>query len=100
MTTFIPTPGLGTLIEHSDDVHDVVKDKAEKVAALAVAIAPVYTGAFAESIHTEDDGTAVLVVADSVDEQGNADAAYIEFGTSDTPAHGTLRNALGAAASL
>ncbi len=91
---FVPTPGLDSIIEHSEGVHNAVKEKADQGAAVAKAIAPVYTGAFRDSIHVVENGTGYAIVADSTDEQGNPDAAYIEFGTSDTPAHHTLTDAL------
>ncbi len=91
---FVPTPGLESLIEHSEGVHDATKEKAERAESVAKALAPVLTGAFRDSIHVVENGTGYSVVADSTDEQGNPDAAYIEFGTSDTPAHHTLSDAL------
>jgi hypothetical protein len=51
------------------------------------ATAPVLTGAFRSDAEVVVDGTRVQVVDD------NDDSQYIEYGTSDTPPHGTLTNA-------
>lgn len=94
MSLFIPNSGLTALLEHSEGVKDALREKAEQGAKVARSIAPVLTGAFRDSIHVEQQSEGYAIVADSVDEQGNPDAAFIEFGTSATPAHGTLLHAL------
>lgn len=94
MSLFIPNPALTAALEHSEGVKDALREKAEQGAEVAKSIAPVLTGAFRDSIHVEEQGKGYSIVADSVDEQGNPDAAFIEFGTSTTAAHGTLLHAL------
>lgn len=92
--TFIPNPALEAELEHSAEVKRAVKEQADRGAAIAKAIAPVLTGAFRDSIHVEEQAEGYAIVADSKDDQGNPDAAYIEFGTSVDPAHHTLSDAL------
>lgn len=100
MTTFIPAPGLEEAIAHSEGVRAVLHEKADRAAEIARQTAPVDpespsgAGAFRDSIHVVEDGDGYAIVADSVDDQGNPNAAYIEMGTGDTPAHGTLLHAI------
>lgn len=60
---------------------------AHQVAQLARSTAPVRTGEFRDSIDVESGGDRVAVVNNS------ERAGYIEYGTSDTPAHATMTNA-------
>jgi len=92
--TFIPNPALEAELEHSAEVKRALKEQADRGAVVAKAIAPVLTGAFRDSIHVEEQGDGYAIVADSHDNENEPDAAYIEFGTSDTPAHHTLADAL------
>jgi HK97 gp10 family phage protein len=56
----------------------------------AASRAPKDTGALAASVHVEGENE---VVADAVNEQGTPYGAYVEFGTSDTPAQPFFRPA-------
>ena len=67
--------------------------RAEKVAERAKATAPKATGRWAESIHVEPHERPGGFRVGSDDER----SIYIEYGTSDTPSHATLRKALDAA---
>lgn len=60
---------------------------AHQIAASARGSAPVETGKFRDSIGVETGGDQVAVV------NNDEDAGYIEYGTSDTPAHATMTNA-------
>lgn len=65
-------------------------DFMEGVADDARGRAPVKTGEFRDSIHVVRDGDTVDVVSDS------DHAAFVEFGTSDTPAQPTITPAFAA----
>jgi hypothetical protein len=60
---------------------------AEQAASVARGSSPVLTGTFRGGIGVETSGDSVSIV--NTDE----DAFYIEYGTSDTPAHATMTNA-------
>ena len=66
---------------------DQLFEIAGQIADEARSSAPVETGTFQTSISAQRDGNRASVIAD--DEV----AFYIEYGTSDTPAHGTMTNA-------
>lgn len=76
----------------SPEVRRMLHDRAAGAAQYAAAIAPVESGAYAASIHTEDGGTggpkrdraAARVVADV------EYAAAVEFGNARVPPHHTL----------
>lgn len=67
------------------------KDKrvevAGQIAESARGSAPVETGKFRDSINVQQSGDEVAVV------NNDPVAGYIEYGTSDTPAHATMTNA-------
>lgn len=67
---------------------DALEVIGQAIADTARASAPVESGNFRNSIVVEGGGDKVFVEAD---DEGRA--LYIEYGTSDTPAHGTLTNA-------
>lgn len=90
--------GLGELLS-SYEMEAEMRRRADKVAARFEATAPRETGQFASSAQVsstrrggvrKDRAAGVVTVTDPA-------AAHIELGTSDTPAHHTLRNALTAA---
>jgi HK97 gp10 family phage protein len=90
--TFIPNPGLEEEWERSHEARDPMDEIGEAVVEEARRIAPVDTGDLAASIHaveeTVDGGPGVAIVADV------SYAAFVELGTSDTPAQPYLRPAL------
>ncbi len=73
-------PGFEADLRRDRGVVRAVAEVAEKGAAAARSIAPVASGAYRDSIHTDDsEGLPVRIVADDFK------AGWIEFGTSDTP---------------
>lgn len=64
--------------------HAGINDLLEWIAEEAKRSAPVLTGGFRDSIHVAWDGETGSVISDS------DHSAYVEFGTSDTPAHPTI----------
>lgn len=88
---FIPNPRVGTQWEQATETREMIQDVGEAVAAEAAAIAPKLTGRLASSIRSAPDssGPARSEIGADVDY-----AAYVEFGTSDTPAQPFLRPAL------
>lgn len=97
--TFIPNPSLLADLARSGDVEEACAEIAERVAAEARRIAPVGTdddddphpGEFRDSIHSgtaEVDGKKVGRVSSDADH-----AAYVIYGTVDTPPHDTFRRA-------
>ena len=68
--------------------------QAEKCAEIARRQAPVVTGRYRDSIHVEQAEGGAAVVADALNTSGEGYAAYVEIGTSFTPAHHTLLTAL------
>jgi hypothetical protein len=96
--TFILNPLVLEEIAHGPEMVHVLGERAETAAALAQATAPVgsgddpHPGQFRDSIKaasgTDIRGAYGRVLTD--DPAG----AYIEFGTSDTPAHATIRRAV------
>lgn len=92
IVTFIPNPGLEHEWEASADSRHMVDEIAEAVAEEARHLAPVDTGLLAASIKVEqetlDGNPGAVIVA------GVPYAAYVEVGTSDTPAQPFLRPAI------
>jgi hypothetical protein len=84
---FVPNPALPALV--GTLISPYVKSTTEKVADFARAIAPVETGAFASSIET-DYGVGKLGEVTGRVVSNIRYAAYIEFGTSDTPTFATF----------
>lgn len=85
MATFTPAANL-------DDVLAKVTTRgrgqlAARIAGEAAASSPVESGAFAGSIAARTSGTHAAVIAT------DPAATFIEYGTEDTPAHGTISNA-------
>lgn len=70
-----------------------MRRRAERVAEVAKADAPKRTGDWAESIHVEEHVRPGGFRVGSDDRR----SVHIEYGTSDTPEHATLRRALDAA---
>lgn len=70
--------------------HAGINDLLEWIAEEARHNAPVLTGEFRDSIHVAWDGDTGEVISDS------DHSAFVEFGTSDTPAHPTITPALNA----
>jgi hypothetical protein len=97
---FVPNPLLEGELLRSELLAAEMRAKAEIGVAVAKAVAPVgdpatdpTSGRFRDSIHVKQEGVEVQIASD------DPVAAYIEFGTEDTPAHATLRRgALAAAA--
>jgi hypothetical protein len=77
-------PGIAALAK-GREVKGVTRERAEDAAEAARSIAPVRTGAFRSSIGVEDTDDGARVIAT------DPGAIYIELGTSDTPAHASLR---------
>ena len=80
----------------SENVRRILHDKAEQVADAARSSAPVESGAYRDSI-TADAGP--MPTPNGVFMVGRVSASdfkavWVEFGTSDTPKHATLRKAL------
>jgi HK97 gp10 family phage protein len=90
--SFIPNPLLGEEWEHSPLALALVRSIGEKVRTEAERLAPTDTGALAASIHVEvesqDGHPGVVIIADV------PYAAFVELGTSDTPAQPFLRPAI------
>lgn len=90
--TFIPNPALEREWAASAEARRLVDDIGENVRVAAEHLAPVDTGALASSIHTVEETVngqpGVGIVADV------PYAAFVELGTSDTPAQPFLRPAL------
>ena len=96
MARFVPNPLLTKELEASEGVQHALEEKAQKGAEFARSIAPVVTGTFRDSIHADGNE----IVADPVNSSGEGYGAFVEFGTSDTPAHATLRRAADALKAL
>ena len=95
---FVPNPAGIEALAATAAMEEAMREKAENVLKVAQGIAPVETGAYRDSLHVEsgiDGGKAHATVGDDV-----RYGAYVEFGTSDTPAHATLRRALESGGSL
>jgi len=97
---FVPNPSFPRECEESEGARGACTEQAAVVAEVARSIAPVLTGRYRDSIHPEPDEQGGRVVADAVNDSGEGYAAYVEVGTSFTPAHHTLLTALEAAGSL
>ncbi len=83
-----------TLQSHlAEIVTPEMAERAEKVAARAKATAPRRSGRWADSIHVEPHLRPGAFRVGSDDPR----SVHIEYGTSDTPEHATLRKALDAA---
>lgn len=98
-------PNLASEIEHSAEVHALIRERAEKGAAYAQSIAPVDTvdgdpGVYRDSIHVEEDGEGARIVADATNQAGIGIAAWVEVGDSKTPPHHVLAKTGEALASL
>lgn len=94
MAEFIPDLAAIESLVHEDFVQRDLHDRADRVVRVAKSIAPVDSGRYRESIHTEDDPDGAVLVVSDVDY-----AAVIEYGTRDRPAHHVLGTALDAARS-
>ncbi len=70
-----------------------MRNRADRVAAVAKSDAPRDSGRWAESIHVEDHERPGAFRVGSDDRR----SIHIEYGTEDTPEHATLRRALEAA---
>lgn len=90
--TFVPNPLGIASITKQPAMGQAMAEVAEDKVPVAKALAPVRTGAYADSIHVEQTieggDMAAMLVAD-VDY-----AVFVEFGTSDTPTFAPLRRAL------
>jgi hypothetical protein len=91
---FIPNPGFAAECEASEGAAHACEEQATRAAAIARSIAPVITGTYRDSIHPEPAEGGARVVADPVNDSGEGYGAYVEVGTSATPAHHTLLTAL------
>lgn len=91
---FIPNPFFEKELAASAELKAAEHEIADKIVDRAKAIAPVVTGNYRDSIHVEDAGEHPEVVADALNDEGLSYAAYVEFGTFDTPAQAVLRRAL------
>ena len=92
MGTFIPNPLIGAQLKLEPTMGAVLLAEAEEVAAEAKRIAPVETGAYRDSLRAEGgiEGSSFVgrVLSDV------PYAAYVEFGTMDTPAFHVLARAI------
>lgn len=91
MGIFIPNPAVEALLAVNPLMGSAMEDIAEEIADKATSAAPRDTGALADSIEggaVLEGGTWKARVVAEVDY-----AAYVEFGTSDTPAQPFLRPA-------
>lgn len=89
--TFIPNPLIGVEIEASGMLLLPLDSTAETIADRARNLAPVDTGTYRNSIQADsgmENGKSVGQVSSDVPY-----AAFIEFGTSDTPTFAVLRRA-------
>jgi len=89
---YIPNPLIGVQWEHSPEALAIVASIGEATAIRAQALAPVLTGALRASIEARSRG--ITSTAESVITADVPYAAFVEFGTSDTPAQPYLRPAL------
>lgn len=94
MSVFLPNLHLAADVAASGEVKALIREKADEVASIAKGIAPVVSGAYAASIHVEEEVEGANVVADAVNQAGVGYAAWVEVGDSKTPPHHTLLNAL------
>ncbi|MEV5472965.1 HK97 gp10 family phage protein [Streptomyces sp. NPDC052207] len=92
MSSFQPDHAAIATLVHEAFVQEDLHERADRVVTVAKGNAPVETGRYRDSIHTEDgpDGS-VLIVSDV------EYAAVIDLGSGDHPAHHTIANALDAA---
>lgn len=89
---FIPNPALPALLGASLEMRGEMQEVGEAVAERAESNAPVLTGELAASVETEtvlEDGVWKARVRATAPY-----AAFVEFGTEDTPAQSFLRPAL------
>lgn len=90
--TFIPNPLADKLAE--EQAKPAVRQATEQAASIAKAIAPRVTGAYADSIHVEEDGDGARLVAGG----GDVDyASFVEAGTYKDDAQHVLSRAVEAA---
>ncbi|WP_448319233.1 HK97 gp10 family phage protein [Streptomyces sp. CO7] len=92
MGAFKPDHAAIASLVHEDFVQQDMHQRAARVVEAAQATAPVDTGRFRESIHTEDGPAGLVLVASDLDY-----AVWVEIGTRDTRAHHTIATALDAA---
>lgn len=85
MSSFVPSPDMPAIV--IDAARGQLRDVAEKGARIARRNAPVKTGAFRSSIHAFDDRRGVGF------QSADPAAVPIEYGSDDTPPHGTIRSA-------
>jgi len=103
--TITLNPNLAAEVEHSAEVHALIRDKADKGAAFAKGIAPVDTadgdpGVYRDAIHVEEDGLGARIVADATNQAGVGISVWVEVGDSKTPPHHVLAKTGEALASL
>lgn len=92
---FIPNLLIGVEWEHSPEALALIASLGEATASRAQALAPVRTGALRASIASHAEGITTTAKAAITAEVPYA--AFVEFGTSDTPAQPYLRPALDSA---
>lgn len=92
---FIPNLLIGVEWEHSPEALAVIARIGEETAQKAQELAPVLTGALKASIAAHPHGITETAHAEIIADVPYA--AYVEFGTSDTPAQPYLRPALDSA---
>lgn len=85
--TFIPAANLAEIIAGTTAVRDGMREVTDKIYQVSQVLVPVLTGALKQSGKVVMDGIVGHVVYDT------RYAAYVEFGTSDTPAFAFLRRA-------
>ncbi len=94
-STFIPTPGLDTILAHSAQMAKSMQQVGENIASVAKVKVPKDTHATENSIEggAAQQGTGWVAYASA----GTPYAPYIEYGTEDTPTVPFMRQALDAA---
>lgn len=83
-----PNPAMIPELQHDPYMHAEMEARGEEIAKVAADLAPVLTGALSASISAEVQSDAEVIVSSDV-----RYAAYVEFGTSDTPTQPFLRPA-------